>query len=403
MRRGYSKEFKIAVLDDLNTNNYSLRYAATKYNINPSMISRWRNKECLLKSSSTPKKSKKLGSGRKSATIDIEEDIDRWLEKCQNESRPASRKHLIRYCKRMYPEYFDTKSVVAINRWCDRFLKRSSFSIRKVNSTSNITLANQENLRQLFATRVRKTLRNLFHENERDSLPHRIFNMDQLATFYLEREEKVIVKKGTKRVVQCLPSSQIKSRNSGRVSVFLTASLQGEKIRPHIVFKGQPDGYICKHEFISFPKSCTYSCQEKGWTTVEVMKEYITKNWVDVVIDKTIQYESNVVLLIDSLKAHKNKEVLQLFQDHCTYVIHVDPGLTCVSQPLYVGMKPFRDKLHEAWDVFLYETEESILEEMNAKQWRKKLVEIVAISWEKVSTETIQNEFKKAGSFLPFD
>ena len=104
------------------------------------------------------------------------------------------------------------------------------------------------------------------------------------------------------------------------------------------------------------------------------------------------------------LKARKNIEVLQLFQDYFTYVRHVEPGMTCVSQPLDVGvMTPFRDKLHEAWDIFLYDTEETILEEIDTKQWRKKLVEVVCTSRDQIREQTIQNAFKKAGTFLPID
>ena len=48
--------------------------------------------------------------------------------------------------------------------------------------------------------------------------------------------------------------------------------------------------------FKTFPKNCTYSCQEKAWTTVEAMEDFINQNWADIVINKTLEYENNVLL-----------------------------------------------------------------------------------------------------------
>ena len=63
---------------------------------------------------------------------------------------------------------------------------------------------------------------------------------------------------------------------STRCTVLLGVTLNGEKLTPLVVFKGQPNGSIAR-TFNVMPASMKYVCQAKAWVNQRVFKHWIAE------------------------------------------------------------------------------------------------------------------------------
>lgn len=102
-------------------------------------------------------------------------------------------------------------------------------------------------------------------------------------------------------------------------------SVDGRVDPPHFVFKGSAGGDI-EREVDVFKDSETaiFSVQTSERFDERVMLEWIKKRWRHAVVELS-------VLILDSLKVHKNATVADALASSCTAVPYVPGGCTGVA------------------------------------------------------------------------
>ena len=84
---------------------------------------------------------------------------------------------------------------------------------------------------------------------------------------------------------------------SMRCTVLLGVTMNGEKLTPLVVFKGNPDGRIARN-FGGMPSSMRHICQDKAWVDHRVFKNWIDQVWAPFALEKG----DKTYLLMDELQ-----------------------------------------------------------------------------------------------------
>jgi DDE superfamily endonuclease len=105
--------------------------------------------------------------------------------------------------------------------------------------------------------------------------------------------ELILANKGDKTV------SLKTTGTSMRCTVLLGATLNGEKLTPLVVFKGQPNGMIAR-AFNGTPASMKYVCQEKAWVDQRVSRHWIAQVWKPFAVERA----DKTYLLMDEFSVH---------------------------------------------------------------------------------------------------
>jgi len=101
-----------------------------------------------------------------------------------------------------------------------------------------------------------------------------ILNTDQTPIPFSYHLNKTLEVKGTKTI-----HAKASTINTKQVTLAATVTASGKMLPPFLIFKGKPNGWIAMWEFLTFPASGRYACQEKAWMDEKRMQE-----WVDVVL-----------------------------------------------------------------------------------------------------------------------
>jgi DDE superfamily endonuclease len=129
--------------------------------------------------------------------------------------------------------------------------------------------------------------------------------------------------------------------------VYCTAwvTLNGEKLSPLIVFKGEPNGRIAK-TFNGMPASMNV-CQEKAWVDQRVFKHWIADVWKPLTVERT----DKTYLLMDEFSVHLMTTCCSAIKECGLEVDYNLGGYTSKPQVMDVGVnKPFKGYVREAYE-----------------------------------------------------
>ncbi|KAG4039601.1 hypothetical protein PC123_g24855 [Phytophthora cactorum] len=127
-----------------------------------------------------------------------------------------------------------------------------------------------------------------------------IFNADEMAVYYDATPTCIISERGSKKSVK------IKGRTRSEcASVLLIVSATGQKLRPVIIFKGQP-GEGVEEEVGGISSRVVTAVQKNAWMDARVWLEtFVEKSWGEFVSD---MHPGPLALYVDNLKCHVNTE-----------------------------------------------------------------------------------------------
>ena len=158
-----------------------------------------------------------------------------------------------------------------------------------------------------------------------------------------------------------------KSGSNGRCTVLLGVTLSGEKLPPLIIFKGKPNGRICREwtgPSSPYPRSGVYAVQHNAWIDRSVFMMWIEKVWKQFCIGKESTY-----LLMDKCSVHMCGECVQQIQSYGTDVEFITGGYTGKLQVLDVGInRPFKAFVREQYEQFMSQNEQKSTQ-LNVAQW----------------------------------
>ena len=136
-KRSYSMEFKkqVVVYAEANSN----RSAASHFDVEPKRVREWKKDFEKIKSSKSNRQ-RLDGGGRKCIDEDLEEDLVHWIYEKRSKMLHVSRKMIMWKAKSI----FDAKnedpatkdSFVASRGWCEKFMQRHGFSLRRKITTA---------------------------------------------------------------------------------------------------------------------------------------------------------------------------------------------------------------------------------------------------------------------------
>ena len=119
--------------------------------------------------------------------------------------------------------------------------------------------------------------------------------------------------------------------------MLLGVTLNGEKLTPLVVFKGQPNGRIAR-TFNMMPASMKYVCQAKAWVDQRVFKHQIAEVWRPY----TVERASKTYLLMDEFSVNLMAPCCNAIKVCGSEVDYILGGCTSKLQVIDVGVnKPF--------------------------------------------------------------
>ena len=168
-----------------------------------------------------------------------------------------------------------------------------------------------------------------------------LYNMDQTAIFFDMPPNYTVVERGTRHNTIATTNNE-----KNRVSVLLFTRGDGVKCTPLIVYKGTFNGRVSREVKGFDDNRAMHVAQDKAWTNYDVLNYW--RNRILMPVFRNAQGPK--VLLVDSLKLHKNNEQLLKCNANDVIVRYVPEYCTSILQPLGVGViKIFKQKVRQQW------------------------------------------------------
>ena len=324
--------------------------------VNRKNLQRWTTQINEIQECNLQREKKKLpGGGRKSATVDREIILVRWILERARDGIALNNNSVLAIAQHLLPS-LKNRSMSALVSWLKKFNGRHNITYRRLSHVGQQDPFQLRTVQCVFGELVSRILKDLMVP------PFFVYNMDQTGVIFDSIGHRVLQKKGTKKVWSY---SREKSQKGYRCSVFLTVAQDGDVTQPFIVFPGTKNGRIHTQEVPDLDSNASYTVQKNGWTDTETMMEYAEDVFIPNVRQKqqTTGYKGPVFLLLDAHICHSDREFVGLLRKENVYVINIPPGSTSVCQPLDVSvMKPFKQKLRshfvdirtqDTWEYFL--------------------------------------------------
>lgn len=257
------------------------------------------------------------GSGRIADTVHIEDALLLFVKDERRLEHTVTMASIVAMAVELAPEVFANKTLTAEMSWCRRFLQRHSLTIRRICHSGRKTRADLEVLRLGFVDEVVETaIAHCLDPRTSLPIPRAVFNMDQTSVYFNMSSRTSIEFVGAPMVRSVTAGGE-----SDRCTMVLTVSADGRMLPPHFVFKGEPDGEVEQEVGLYCDSSiATFSVQSNAWFDERVMLEWVDKVWQHVVVEPSI-------LILDSLRVHKKKEITEALASTGTAVHYVPGGV----------------------------------------------------------------------------
>jgi DDE superfamily endonuclease len=208
-----------------------------------------------------------------------------------------------------------------------------------------------------------------------------VVNTDETNFFFDMESRLTLANKGDKTVSLKTTGTSI------WCTMLLGVTLNGEKLTPLVVFKGQPNGRIAR-TFNMMPVSMKYVCQAKAWVDQRVFKHCIAVVWRPFTVERT----DKIYLLMDEFSVHLMATCCDVIKECGSEVDYILGDYSSNVQVMDVGVnKPLKSYVREAYENFMIGNPE------NRKVRREDIVQWIQTGWEKVKVETITRTWNKAG------
>ncbi len=272
--------------------------------------------------------------------------------------------------------HFNSEKQMAGRYWFSGFLKRHpNLSIRAAETTSinRLTAFNQTEVQRFF-----ELLQNLY--NKYNYGGKQIFNVDESGITTVQKNEKVIARKGQKIV------GRISSAERGRlVTVICCMSAVGDYIPPMMVFaRKRSNADLIKDA----PFGTILGISNNGWSTSEC---FFT--WMKHFKEYANPSEDNPVLLIlDNHDTHINLELIEYCNTNHIEILSIPPHTSHRLQPLDISFfGPFKKRMNKCISSYLNDEKgERLLEKDISKVFCRAYIESATMA-------TAVNGFRAAG------
>lgn len=377
---------KLKILEEAYSADRLIKPTAAKYGLCPSQIRKWKSNEVSLRQRAG-KKTRHPGAKPKGE--EFKELIFNMIEEANNKAHVITTTKLTSailgkdsaFLAKEGEEQNTLKQRARIKSWINRTLESNGYSHRRPTHIAQNALVDVETV-QNFVELVNSIV-------SIDNIPpSNVVNMDQTAIKFNEEPRKTITRKGAASVNLSVP----KATGGTRASICIAAAADGTKLPCFCVFQGTENGTIKRKHVPNLnranPNLFLATTQESAWCDQRVMMEWITKVWKPFVQNKQDQ---QFILLLDSHRVHKMKNVVKALENLRTRVEHLPPGTTSAAQVCDVGInKPFKDHV-------IQEIYEFVSNANNCVVGRNEMAQFITNAWISISNESIVSTFLHIG------
>lgn len=366
-RKSYTSQYKLKVLDyaDIKSNTE----ACERFNISPSMISRWRAKRDAL--STSRKTCKRVGnSGRPVSYPDCERELYQWLLNERDLLHPVTYADL----REKMLELTD-KGFKASSGWLSGFMTRFSLSLRMITTTTSKQKTNDE-----ISTLVKS-----FHEYltslKANNPTYRVVNVDQTPVWLnIGSSGHTVDLKGSKKVSGIIPPGNPKEK----LTVILACDESGNKFPPAVIARSnrKKPRITLNNGVVVFNNPKTSMANSK-----------IMSQWLKIMLGKE-SGKQGTILIMDSFRGHLTDEVKETCAANNISRAIIPGGLTGICQPLDLTVnRSFKAQLKQYYRRHGLRQERPLMVTkcaFNLSTFTKG----VRYAWAKVRQGVIKNGFK---------
>ena len=373
-RHAYDVEFKLKAIS--HAVEHGNRAAAIDFNINESMVRKWRKQEEDLRQ---VKKTKKSLRWHKASWPQLEDQLEQWVVEQRTASRSVSTV-TVRMKATALAQDMNINNFRGGPSWCFRFMRRRNLSIRTRTTVSQLLPKDyQEKLATFRAYCKNKITEKKIH-------PEHIINMDEVPLTFDIPVNRTVEKRGTSTV-----SIRTTGNEKSSFTVVLACHANGQKLPPMVIFKRKT---LPKE---NFPVGVVIKVNPKGWMDEEKMSEWLR----EIYVKRPGGFFHTVpsLLIFDSMRAHFTDVVKKQVKQTNSVLAVIPGGLTKELQPLDIGVnRAFKARLRAAWEKWMTEGEHTF-----TKTGRQRRVTYATIcqwivdAWAAISVKTVVRAFRKAG------
>ncbi|KAG7344198.1 DDE superfamily endonuclease [Nitzschia inconspicua] len=338
-RQSINNGHKLTILRDLEErlhNGESLKSVARSHGVDPSQLRKWRKNREKLEMSS--KGNKSLGKGKKSSITHLEELIIGWAHELREVGIGISYCRLqVRACQ--VDENFRSKPKVQQYHMIRRLCMSNGLVVRRGTNVA-------KDPPQQAIDQAREWLQEIRPVISVPNLAQKyIINMDQTPLPFSLAGQSTLELRGTRSV-----TVRHSCNNKTRATASLAVAADGSKLKPMIIFKGEPRGTIATRELPAsqYANQLALCCQHAAWQDNENMSM-----WIDECLVPHIQQRADgapVVLFLNHFSCHYSDIVKAKFDSIGVQLKLIPKGCTSVVQPIDVGVnKPFKDRIKSQW------------------------------------------------------
>lgn len=360
---------KVDVINIFDKEKLSVRELAKRCNIGKTQaadIIKNRN-ELMLRWSSNANVNQKR-TFCKTEGLNVDKLCYEWFLKARNNGIPISGT-LVRSKAKDIAEKLGYKTFKASVGWLEKFRIRHNISFKTISGeAANINSADVGN----FIEKIPLLLKGYSPKN--------VYNADETGLFFRTLPDKTLSIKGEK----CVGGKLSKER----VTILHCANMAGDKEKLLLIGKSHRPRAFKNINVNSLP--VTYRANRKAWMTCDIMKEWLLQ------FDNRMGLQKRKILLfLDNAGSHPRDLKLQNIK-----IIFLPPNATSVCQPLDQGIiKCFKGYYRTTIVKHILTKIDSV---SSVHQLSKTIDLLDAIyfinsAWNKVSSLTIQNCFRKSG------
>ena len=220
--------------------------------------------------------------------------------------------------------------------------------------------------------------------------PDAVANMDKTPIPFAFNSRRTLAWRGSSSIHVLAPGEKARATFNAAIT------LAGDKLKPLVIFKGQPGGRIQKKEFPTYSEEGFWEIQKNAWCDERIMLVWVFKvlaPWKKGLKEK---YGPSIIpiIILDAYKVHLQTSVVNAIADLGIETIHIPAGCTYLCQPLDEGVNRLLKKnITKQWEAWMEEEGYSTL----TKPSRKMMSEWIVTAWNEIEEETVRNSWRKKG------
>ncbi|XP_007245626.3 pogo transposable element with KRAB domain isoform X1 [Astyanax mexicanus] len=373
-RLAYEADFKLKAIR--HAVEHGNRAAAREFNVNESMVRKWRKQEYDLLQ---VKKTRQSFRGKKARWPELEDRVEQWVIEQRTVGRSVSTVS-IRLKAAAVARDMNIDDFRGAPSWCFRFMKRRNISIHPRNTASQKLTKDYEETLAFFRNYCKNKI------TEKKIRPEHITNMDEVPLSFDIPVNCTVEATGTNSV-----SIHATEYEKSSFTVVLSCQANGQKLPPMVIFKSKT---LPKE---TFPSGVIVKANPKGWMDEEMMSEWLREVYAN--RSNGFFHQSPSLLICDSMHAHLNDTVKTQVQQTNSELAIIPSGFTKELQPLDIGVnRSFKVKLRAVWERWMTEGERSFV-----KTGKQRLASYGTIcqwivdAWAKVSVSSVVRAFTMSG------